>query len=419
MDPIYLITSFFLSFLYIWVLYNVPILVVGIKRMRSTSPKFKKEEVNQNSLPSVSIIIPVKDEEQVVGRLLRALLKVDYPPNKKEIIIVEDASKDKTLEICEKFAKQRSNNIKFFHRSVSNGKPSALNFGFKQAKGDIVAVFDADNVPEPDVLMKVAKYFDDPSVAAVQGTTPIINADENMLAKFISYEEAVWLKIYLQGKDALDLFVPIAGSCQFIRRDVAAKVGNWDENCLAEDLDMAAKITERGYRAKYAPDVISWQEAPSSLTQLIKQRTRWLRGHMEVAIKYGRFLRKLEKRNIDAEMTLLGPYVSTLFFVSFLICMHVSVLPVQSNIFLLTISRLNFLLITVTLLVVGIALMYTTKPRKAKNFMWLPFIYAYMSLQSTLTAYAFLQIVFKRPRKWKKTDKTGSCTEKTLADLNI
>jgi cellulose synthase/poly-beta-1,6-N-acetylglucosamine synthase-like glycosyltransferase len=89
-----------------------------------------------------------------------------------------------------------------------------------------VAVFDADSVPEPDVLIKVAKYFDDPSVAAVQGTTPIFNADENMLTKFISCEKAVWLKIYLQGKDALDLFVPIAGSCQFIRRDVAAKVSN-------------------------------------------------------------------------------------------------------------------------------------------------------------------------------------------------
>jgi cellulose synthase/poly-beta-1,6-N-acetylglucosamine synthase-like glycosyltransferase len=69
---------------------------------------------------------------------------------------------------------------------------------------------------------------------------------------------------------------------------------------------VGAKITNRGYRAKYAPDVISWQEAPSSLTQLIKQRTRWLRGHMEVAIRYGRFLKKLEKRNVDAEMTLLG-----------------------------------------------------------------------------------------------------------------
>jgi cellulose synthase/poly-beta-1,6-N-acetylglucosamine synthase-like glycosyltransferase len=83
----------------------VPILVVGIKRMHSISYKDRKETVNQNNLPTVSIIIPVKDEERVVGRLLGALLKVEYPLNKKEIIIVEDASKDKTSEICERFAK--------------------------------------------------------------------------------------------------------------------------------------------------------------------------------------------------------------------------------------------------------------------------------------------------------------------------
>lgn len=416
MDPIYLVVTFLLFLPYLWVLYNTPILAVGVKQMRFFNRKRKKEEatVNKFRLPKISIVVPVKDEERVVGRLLKSLLKLDYPPEKREIIIVEDASTDKTFKICKEFSNKHSDCVKFFHRNFSNGKPSALNYGFKKAKGEIVAVFDADNIPEPDVLLRAAKYFEDPSVAAIQGTTNIINSDENMLTKFVSYEEAVWLKNYLQGKDALNLFVPLAGSCQFIRKDIAEKVGNWDENCLAEDLEMAAKITEEGYNIKYAPDVISWQEAPSSLTQLIKQRIRWFRGYMEVAIKYGRFLKKLEKKSLDAEITLMGPYVLTLFLLSYLLSIYVSIFTIQLDPFFSTMTKMTLLLTTATLVIAGIALMYATKPIRVTNLLWLPFIYLYWSLQSILTAYAFLQILFRRPRRWVKTVKTGKYTTKPV-----
>lgn len=412
------LVTFLLSVLYVWVLYNTPILVMGVKQMCSLSSKRRNKEMKRDSFPSVSIVVPVKDEEKVIGRLLKALSKLDYPQDKKEIIIVEDASKDKTAEICEEFAEQHPNAVRFYHRSISNGKPSALNFGFKHARNDIVAVFDADNVPEPDALLGAAKYFDDASVAAVQGTTSIMNADENMLTKFISYEEAVWLKNYLQGKDVLNLFVPLTGSCQFIRRETAEKVGSWDENSLAEDLEMSAKMTERGFKIRYAPDIISWQEATSSLTQLIRQRIRWFRGYMEVAVKYGRFLKRLEKRSLDAEVTLMGPFVLTLFLANYFISIATSVFLSHPDPVLVAMSRLTLLLTTVTLLIAGIALMYVTKPRRAKNLLWLPFIYAYWSLQSILTTYAFFQVIFRRPKSWVKTTKTGSCTKKDVYAYN-
>jgi len=417
MEPLSAVTTLLLSLLYAWVLYNTPILAAGIKRTRSLDSKAEEKNAVHESLPTVSIVVPVKDEEKVISRLLKALLRLNYPRDKKEIIVVEDASEDKTPEICREFSEQHLGCVKFFHRSFSKGKPSALNFGFRQARGEIVAVFDADNVPEPDILLKAVKYFDDPSVAAVQGTTCIINADENMLTKFISYEEAVWLRDYLQGKDALDLFVPLTGSCELIRRDVAEKVGNWNEDCLAEDLEMSAKITDEGYNIRYAPDIISWQEAPSSLTQLIKQRIRWFRGYMDVAIKYGSFLKKLEKRSIDAEITLIGPYVLSVFFASYIICAYTFLFPAPPSPYFVTVSTLNLLLTTATLLIVGIALMYTARPRSVRNLLWLPFIYAYLCLQSALTTYALAQVLLRRPKRWVKTAKTGNCTEKALTEF--
>jgi len=410
-DLVSWIITFLLSICYLWVSYNILILAVGIRKARSKDSRGRKDEDRKN-LPTISIVVPVRNEEKVVGRLLEALLSLDYPKGKMDINIIEDASSDKSREICERFANRHSQYARFFHRSLSEGKPSALNFGFQHAQGDIVAVFDADNVPERDVLLRVAKYFGDSSVAAVQGTTCTINADENMLTKFISYEEAVWRKSYLHGKDALGLFVPLTGSCLFVRRSVAEKVGGWDEDCLAEDLEMSAKITENGYSIRYAPEVVSWQEAPSSFAQLFRQRVRWFRGYIEVAAKYGRFLKRPEKRAVDAEIMMMGPYVLALFFAGYLTCACSSLLHIQLDPVFAAMSSITLLVTAVTLLVVGIALVYSTRPRTAKNILWLPFVYGYLSLQGTIASYALLQTVFMRPRKWERTVKKGTRTER-------
>ena len=400
--------------IYVWTAYNIPILVVGVRRFLQSNQKSKKHKaVLSNNLPTMSIIVPLKNEEKVTERLLNALLQLDYPLGKKEIIIVEDGSSDRTPEICKDYVTHYPKVIKFFHREVSKGKPSALNFGFKQAKGEIVAVFDADNVPEPDTLLNATKYFSDPSIAAVQGTTCTINAKENMLTKIISYEEVVWLKTFLQGKDALNLFVSLAGSCQFIRRDVIEEIGLWNENCLAEDLEISLRITEKGYGIKFSPELVSWQEAPSQLSQLIKQRLRWYRGYMEVAVKYGRFLKMFKRRTFDAEVTLMGPYVLAFFFLSYLMSLYLFFYPFHDPI-LAIIAEGTLLFALATILTIGIALIYVTKPVKIKNVVWLPFIYAYWNLQSILTAIAFLQMILRQPRRWIKTEKTGRCTKSII-----
>jgi cellulose synthase/poly-beta-1,6-N-acetylglucosamine synthase-like glycosyltransferase len=411
LNPIHLIATCILAFLYVWVLYNIPILTVGLKRLRHAEQK--KEETsrtNKKKLPTFSIVIPMKNEERVAERSLNASLKLDYPLQRREIIVVEDGSKDRTAEICGEYADRHPNQIRILYKSSSNGKPSALNYAIKHAKGEIIAIFDADNVPEKDALLKAASYFEDPSVAAVQGTTCAINADENLLTKFLSYEEAAWLRTYIQGKDVLNLFVPLTGSCQFLRRSVLEKVGGWDEKSLSEDVEMAAKLTNNGYRTRYAANINSWQEAPANMSQLTKQRIRWFRGYMEVAFKYGKLLTKINKKTIDAEITLIGPYLFTLYLVGYFTTAYSFVAPSQFHSVLTGFSLFTSLLTVVTLLIAGAALIYATKPRRLKNLYWLPFIYAYWSLQTILAVGALIQIIFRRPRNWTKTTKTGITT---------
>jgi cellulose synthase/poly-beta-1,6-N-acetylglucosamine synthase-like glycosyltransferase len=409
MNLVYIVATCVLSVLYAWTLYNIPILAVGVRHMRRR-PDRKGERVFRlpaDELPMVSVIVPVKDEERVVGRLLRALLRLDYPLDKMDIIIVEDGSVDGTVQICAECARRYPDQVRLLNQSTSNGKPSALNYALKHVAGEIVAVFDADNVPEPDVLMRAVRYFEDESVAAVQGRSCSINADENMLTKFLSYEQEVQFEAYYRGKDVLSLFVPMSGSCQFFRRQALEDVGGWDEESLAEDMEMAVRLTDKGHRIRYAPDVRSWQESPASLTQLFKQRLRWFRGTMEVGLKFGSLVEKIDRRRVDAEITLAGPYAFIPCLVGYLITAYSLLVALQPATVSTIMADFTSLVTVFLLLIVGIALIYVTKPRKMSNVLWLPFIYAYWSIQNFVALYALIQIVFRRPRKWTKTVKNG------------
>lgn len=355
-----------------------------------------------------TILVPVKNEEKVIGRFLEAVALLNYPNDKKEIIIVEDGSTDRTAEICKKYAMEHNKlTVKILHKSTSNGKSPALNYGVKHARGEIIAIFDADNVPYADALLNACKYFEDSKVAAVQGRTMSINQDENVLTKFVSYEDAVWCEAYLRGKDALNLFVHLKGSCQFIRRTILNKLDGFDEKTLSEDMELSAKLTEKGYKVRYASDVCSWQETPASLKRLLTQRTRWFRGTMEVAFKYGRLMAKPSLKSFDAEATLFGPFILIASLLTYLASLYTFLIPFPLSLLLEVTTRFTAVSATLTLFICGLALIYASKPRKATNVFWLPFIYLYWTLQTFIAIYAVLLIFLRRPQKWVKTEKTG------------
>ena len=393
----------------LWGLYNVPILATGVKDFRKSRQKPQKKSLPDKFLPTFSIVVPVRNEGTVIGRLLNALSKLNYPVDKSEIIIVEDGSTDGTLDICVNYAKEHAD-VKILHRSFSNGKPSALNYGLKHAKGEIVAIFDADNVPDADVLMTAREYFEDSAVAAVQGKTLSLNSKENMLTEFISYEEAVWCEAYLRGKDILHLFVHLKGSCQFIRRDVLEKLEGFDEGVLSEDMEISARLTEHNYKIRYASDVVAWQESPSDLKTLFKQRTRWFRGTMEVAFKYGRLMARPSRMNLDAETTLFGPFILIASLLPYLAMFWGFFTYLPLDVLWRFVVQFAILTTTLTMFICGLALVYVSKPRRMKSVLWLPFIYLYWSLQAFIALYAVLLILLRRPRRWTKTEKKGVST---------
>ena len=391
-----------------WSVYNIPILAAGVRHLRRSRRSMTMKEAGLRSLPSFSIVVPVRNEERVIGRLLDALLDLRYP-GRKEIIVVEDGSIDGTLDICLRYQKMHPGDVKILHRKTSaGGKSAALNYGVEHARGDVIGIFDADNVPANDVLVRAAEHFRDPKVAAVQGRIHSINARENMLTQFIAYEDAVWCEAFLRGKEALGLFVHLRGCCEFIRREVLEELGGFDEKTLAEDIEISTRLIEQGHRIKYGADLRAWQESPNNVGGFLKQRTRWYRGHMEVALKYGRLLKNLNRRTIDAELTLSLPFIAIAsFFLFTFASWGVSVaLPVSDVLMFCMVFSTSATYILAVL--AGLALIYFSKPKRLNNLLWLPFVFGYWLLQSFLALYAGLLILLRRPRRWVKTVKSGT-----------
>lgn len=404
------------SFLTCWTVYNLPAFIVGVRqvRRRTSDNKRNGKHVNWHDLPFFSLIVPMKDEEKVAGRILDALMKTNYPSDKYEVIVIDDASDDETPEICKKFESLYPQRMRYFRRNISHGKAAALNYGLKFARGEIIGVFDADNMVHPDVLLKTAGYFEDHNVVAVQGVVSSLNAEENMLTKLIHYEGVIQRHVFLSGKDKLGLFVPLNGTCQFVKREVLEDVGGWLDGALSEDLELSARLTEKGYYVKFAPDSMSWQENPSKFSQLIGQRVRWCRGCMEVAVKYGRLLRRLDRRSLDAETFFAGPFMMLLILVTYILSAGMVFIPFNLGTYANILTQFMSFLTLFTLAVLGTGLAYATTPRRIGNVKWLPFIYLYWTTQVFVAFYAFLQIVFRRPRKWTKTQRTGVITNQQL-----
>ena len=401
-----IISVILLVFLLFWTLYNGSIIYASLRNRRRNNVTNRVDCVET---PKISIIVPTKDEEVVIGRCLNSLLELDYPSEKMEVIVVDGNSSDNTFEISSEFSTKFPGGFKVIKEQAAKGKPAALNLALPYLTGEIVAVFDADSVPEKDALKKAASCFADKNISAVQGRTTSLNEKKNVLTRVASMEERAWFQALISGRETLKLFVPLNGTCQFIRRNVLEELGGWDENSLTEDVELALRLVEKHQQIKYAEDVCCGQETPNGFRDLIKQRVRWYRGYMETAMKYGRLLKNLNKKTIDAEISMSGPFMMVISLLSY-VNWFVAALFFSQNNWALSFTGLVIVLTAVSLLSVGVGLLAAEKPFRIRNLLWVPSIYVYWLLQMCIAGLAFLKLLFRRQRVWDKTVKKGFMT---------
>ncbi|MCD6371224.1 MAG: glycosyltransferase family 2 protein, partial [Candidatus Aenigmarchaeota archaeon] len=229
--------------------------------------------------PLVSIIIPAWNEEKNIKNAIISCLALDYP--KKEIIVVNDGSTDKTKEICEEFSKKGL--IKLINKE-NGGKASALNAGIEVAKGEYVCCLDADSFFEPKALKQMVGYFEDPKVGAVTSSMKVYKPKNWLqMVQWLEYIFAIYLRKLMSYLNCLYV---VPGPGGIYRKDVLERIGGFDENSITEDMEIAFRIQKEGYTIKNSVNAVVQTVVPDKFIPLVKQRIRWYVGFYDNVKKY-------------------------------------------------------------------------------------------------------------------------------------
>ncbi|WP_246125717.1 glycosyltransferase [Alkalicoccus halolimnae] len=393
-------------------------------------PDQKKEwDKNPGPMPTFSVLIPAHNEEMVIEKTLDSMVAMKYPKDKFEVIVINDNSSDNTGAICDSYA-EKYPYIKVLHTKPPNGgkgKSGALNQGLKVSTGEVIAVYDADNTPEPEAAYNLAIGLNnDEKAGAVVGKFRVLNANKNLLTRLINVETLTFQWLAQAGRWFWFKMTTIPGTNFAIRRSILEELGGWDEKALSEDTELSFRVYNLGYHIRFFPAAITWEQEPENLKVWWKQRTRWARGNEYVIGKYLMEFSKLENKKIGLDLFYFM-FTYILFFGGILISHTIFV----TNLFVdlnLTIGIVSYVLLLTGFLLfvteVLLALSMEKGQLTVKNFFVVLLMYfTYSQLWVILVVYAtFLEtkrVLFKQEVKWYKTQrfKQGETKEAVKAAL--
>ncbi|MEX5301193.1 glycosyltransferase family 2 protein [Kocuria sabuli] len=235
---------------------------------------------------SFSLIMPCRHEEEPVMRAtLEALLHQTH--RAVEVIISVGHDDPETVAIAERLAAEHPDSVRVsVEGSAVKNKPLQLNAALLMCRNDIVGVFDAESIAAPDLLRNIDSCFVGRNADVVQGAVQLINFKDTWYSLRNCLEYFTWFRSRLHAH-ANKGFIPLGGNTVFIKRHLLNEVGGWDTDCLAEDCDLGVRLSTLGRQivVAYSPDLVTREETPDSLKGLVKQRTRWSLGFMQVYAK--------------------------------------------------------------------------------------------------------------------------------------
>src|SRR5687768_2691951 len=240
------------------------------------------------SLPPVTIQLPIYNEMYVADRLIDAVCEIDYPRELLEIQVLDDST-DETRSVAERAVRrnaERGIDIAYIHRTDRTGyKAGALEAGMAVAKGEYIAIFDADFIPTTDFLMRTVSFFADPKVAMVQARWGHINRDYSLLTKIQSILLDAHFVLEHGGRNRAGLFFNFNGTAGIWRRQAIVDAGGWQHDTLTEDLDLSYRAQLRGCNFIFLPNLLAPAEVPVEMNSFKSQQHRWAKGSIQTCRK--------------------------------------------------------------------------------------------------------------------------------------
>ncbi|MFQ6082235.1 MAG: cellulose synthase family protein [Candidatus Aminicenantia bacterium] len=399
-----------LSILAIFGIHRYIILYIYLKNKN----KISKPLSEFKNLPRVTVQLPVYNEMYVVRRLIDSVCQLKYPKNLLEIQVLDDSA-DATQKIAQErveFYKNKGIDIQYFHREDRTGfKAGALEEGLKYAKGEFIAIFDADFIPTPNFLFETIHYFTDPQIGMVQARWGHINRNYSLLTQVQSILLDGHFVIEHTARDRTGKFFNFNGTAGIWRKKTIFSAGGWQHDTLTEDLDISYRAQIKGWRFIYLPQIVVPAELPIEMNAFKCQQHRWAKGSIQTAKK---LLGKIFKAKLAFPIKLeaffhLCDNVAYLMMIPLSLAIFPTVI-LRKNLGLYEMVIIDFPLIMLATGSVGAFYIYSQKeiyldwPGRLK---YLPFLMALGIGLAVNNAKAVLEALLDKKSAFERTPKFG------------
>lgn len=262
---------------------NLTINYVIFGKKKAQTPVFDLQ--NPQEIPYVTIQLPIYNEKYVVPRLLQNIAQLDYPKDRLEIQVLDDSTDESVAETAQIISDLQKTGLDISHVRRENRegfKAGALKEATIFAKGDFIAIFDADFLPQPDWLQKTVIYFKNSKIGVVQTRWGHINRNYSLLTKIQALALDTHFTLEQVGRNAKGHFINFNGTAGIWRKQTIIDAGNWEGDTLTEDLDLSYRAQLKGWKFKYLEEIETPAELPVVVSAARSQQFRWNKGGAEV-----------------------------------------------------------------------------------------------------------------------------------------
>jgi len=287
MMSVLIVVIYFLVLIFIF-LYALTEFTLAISYLKSKRSVNDNREIVSEDRPIVTIQLPVFNEYYVIERLIDSVVDISWPKDRLEIQILDDST-DETTELIDKKVTYYSNlgfDINHIRRKNREGfKAGALQHGMSICKGEFIAIFDADFLPNPSFIEKTIHHFKENSIGMVQTKWDHINPKYSILTRLQAFALNAHFSIEQRGRNEAGCFINFNGTAGLWRKSCIIDAGGWQSDTLTEDLDLSYRAQLKGWKFVYREDVTSPAELPITIEALRTQQFRWSKGAAECARK--------------------------------------------------------------------------------------------------------------------------------------
>ena len=240
-------------------------------------------------LPTYTILCPLYKEWSVLPQFIKAMSALDYPKEKLQVMLLLEEDDEKTIQQVRLMDLPPYFDIKVIPDSMPKTKPKALNYGLRFAEGEMVVIYDAEDIPEIDQLKKAvyAFYKSAPDVKCIQAKLNFYNPHQNLLTRVFTAEYSLWFDLVLTGLQSIHAPIPLGGTSNHFHKKDLIELKGWDSFNVTEDADLGMRIVKAGYRTAIIHST-TYEEANSSAINWFWQRTRWIKGYIQTYLVHMR-----------------------------------------------------------------------------------------------------------------------------------